>query len=237
MISDNNIIYLNDYTNVKFIRLSLSGDFIKDVTPPSGFRPINIIGNDQYRVTMNPHSQKALFYIWKDKNNYNPIKLPNREFNEEFSNLFRKEGRSTILGNYLIHLTKYYPNLYIYDLEKKELIKKIQFDESEIKEGSTTTRPDGAKLMAPPARVDILSKDVATVPAFPNRIFILAEGKSDTRDYDLDKLYEFDIEKEAFVATHELGVKAKEITVNDKYLFVYSEEENQIFQYEIVASE
>jgi dipeptidyl aminopeptidase/acylaminoacyl peptidase len=228
-------IYLVDHTNIKFIRITTSGKYLEDLVPSTGLRPISIVSNKSNKIIMDPYNQNALFYSW-EMENYVPVKLKEKIVIEEFDTIFKKQGYVALKNDYLVHLTKYYPNLYVYDLGKRVLIKKIVFDESEVDGGGTRARSDGAKMMFPPEKVDILSEDVANIPGVPGRIFLLAKGASDNRDYDLDKLFEYDFEKEEFVATHDLGVKATEITVNDNYLFVYSKEENEIYQYEIVVS-
>src|SRR5699024_8107567 len=85
-------------------------------------------------------------------------------------------------------------------------------------------------IMAPPSKVDILSHDVAYIPHLKNYILLLAEGKTDNRDYSLSKLWVYNWEKEKFTDTLDLGVKAAEIAVNDKFLFVYSSDINKIYK-------
>lgn len=231
------LIYLVDNINAKYIRLRSSGTFLKDVRTPSAFRPFRIVSNDEYRVFMNTINENAVFYMQENEETYTPLTLGSINVQEEFPGPYHKEGWMTIKNKYLIHYTKYYPNIYIYNLISQKLVKKITFDESEVKGGGAKTSQKGAKIMYPPEEVDILNEDVAYIPDLPGRILLLAKGKSTNRDYDLNQLLEYDFQEEKFVATHNLEVEATEITANDEFLFVYSEEENAIFKYKFLAAE
>ncbi|MCW9708202.1 6-bladed beta-propeller [Fodinibius salsisoli] len=230
-------IHLVDNINVKLIRLTASGNFLEDLRTPSSLLPLRIVSNEKYRILMNGLNKKAVFYLQDDEETYTPLTMGTTKVTEEFPGPFHKEGWMTIQGINLIHFIKYYPRIYVYNLSSKKMVKKITFDESEIKEREAMTNEEGARIMYPPEKVDILNEDVAYIPGSPNRILLLAKGKSENRDYELDQLLEYDFKEEQFVATHDLGVKAEDITANDEYLFVYSEEENAIFKYKFVAAE
>ena len=232
----NNIVELVDFNNIKFISIKPDGEYLEDVRPPEGVRPMRLSINRNYSVVMDVVNQNALFYE-RRADNYRALTLKDATIFEEFPNPFQKEGFLTLNEKYLVHLTRYYPRLYIYDLERMELFKTIMFDESEVKESQSAETDEGAQMLLPPEEVDILNEDVAHLPGLPGRILMLAKGKSDTRDYMLNTLLEYDFLKEEFVSEHGLGVEATEITVTEKYLFVYSEEENAVFQYEIIYSE
>jgi hypothetical protein len=234
-ILSDNIVYLSDHTNAKFIRIKASGEFMEDAVPPNGLQPMTMVSDERYQVIMEAFSREAIFYLKEqDKENFHPLKLNGTEVIEEFPSIFQREGYLTIQNAYLIHLTKYYPYIYVYDLANIEMEKKIKFDESEVEEGRTMTNKEGTSMMYPPEKVGILNEDVSFIPGSANRIFLLARGKSENRNYDLDKLYEYDFEKEKFITEYDLGINATEITINDKYLFVYSEDDYKIYQYEIL---
>lgn len=230
----NNTIYLSDHTNAKFIRVNSSGEFMEDLVPPNRLQPMKMISDSRYRVIMEAFGETIFYLKEQEDENYQPLTLNGTSLIEEFPSLYQKEGYLTIQNGYLIHLARYYPFMYIYDLAKRKLEKKIIFDVSEVEEVRTLTTEGGAKMRPPPAKVDILNQDVSFIPGSPNRIFLLARGESKNRDYSLDKLFEYDFKKEAFVAEYDLGLKAKEIAVNDKYIFVYSD--YKIYQYEILSN-
>lgn len=232
----NNIIYLTDHTNAKFIRVNSSGEFMEDLVPSNGLQPMKMVSDTRYQVIMEAFGE-AVFYSKKSENEkYQPLTLNGTNLMEEFPSLYQKEGYLSIQNGYLIHLARYYPFMYIYDLAENKLEKKIIFDVSEVEEVKSLTTEGGAKMTHPPAKVDILNQDVSSIPGSPDRFFLLAKGKSKTREYGLNKLFEYDFIKEAFVAEHDLDLKAKEIAVNDKYLFVYSDDDYKIYQYEILSN-
>lgn len=236
IVMDNNeVLNVLDPTNIKFLRVHINGKYIGDATVPAGLRPLRVAYKNGTLVVLDAVSPEAVFYIIDDYNDYQPIVLTGMTVAEEFPSPFRKLGYMTVNENKLVHLLQYYPYLYVYDLKEKNLLKKIEFDKSNISDDKPVATPDGAVMHAPPAKVDILSHGVVASPGQPDRILILAEGKTKSRDYKLSNLYEYDLNKEKFVAVHELGVKAAKITANDGCIFVYSEEEQAVYQYKFTT--
>jgi len=234
VMDDRGTLNILDPTNIKFIHVGLTGEFSKDTSPPTGFRPLKMVYGNGYLVILDALKPDAIFYLIEDEK-YTPIELTGISVSEEFYSPFKKMGHLTINQNKLIHLTQYYPYLYVYDLTSKTLVERIKFDDSDISNDKPFITPDGAAMHAPPSKVGILSQDIASVPGMKNRVFILAEGKSKKREYKLNQLHEYDLVKKEFVAVHDLGIKATRIASNNKYLFVYSKVENAIYKYEIVS--
>lgn len=233
-ISKNDIIYLADVNNIKLIRINSSGTFLKDI-PLHGVRAFRIKSNGSYIAFTNLMSPNALFYL-KVGDTYQALKTKKPLGKIYGGRLFHKSGHFTIYNQHLVQVTRYYPYLYVYDLEKKQLLKKIKFDESVVVETKVRKGKQGANIMAPPSKVDILSQDIAHIPGLPNSVLLLAKGKSDNRDYSLSQLLVYNFKKEKFTGTLELGMKAESITVNSNYLFVYSKDEHKVAKYAFLKS-
>jgi hypothetical protein len=234
-ISNNNIINLVDDMNDKLIRLNSSGTFLKDKIAPLGLRIYKIYNGNGYQVIEDINSQKAIYFL-RFQDNFVPLNLKSKIGKEFNHNIYEKLGKASMQGHYLVQVLEYLPRLYVYDLSKRYLIRRIKFDDSKVDWGRPHTNSKGAKMMFPPSRVDIKNEDIAAVPGEKHRVFLLAKGASKHRTYGLNKLFEYDWKTEKFVGVHKLPFKVQEIATNNHYLFAYSKEKNKIYRFKVVPS-
>jgi hypothetical protein len=225
---------LVDNRNIKFIRIKPKGTFLKDRISPKGLRPERLTMGNGYMVVSDINSQQSLFYV-KNNHTFIPIKISHYP-ERKYRNVYKLTGYQTIQGNDLIQVREYLPYFYIFNLKKNQQAKKIRFDDSEVDWGGKAQTSNGAKIIYPPSKVDILSRDIASVPDAPHCIFLLARGASKHRTYGKNKLFEYNYKKEKFVHTFKLPFKVEEIAVNNHYLFAYSKEKNKIYRWKIVHS-
>ena len=230
-------IFISDYYNLKLIRVNIEGTFSKDVVLPKNAKPFRIRSSDKSIYMLDKFNKVAPVVKYELNERQNVYELSvDKDINKDFVTGFQVEGEISAGHNTLVHITKYYPRLYVYDLANKSLLKKIRFDNSEVIEGYRRPHSSGGRVMLPPEKVDILNEDIALVPGTEEKVLILSEGQSNNRAYGLDKLWEYDFTNEKFIKSHDMEVKLKAITANDKYLFGYSEEDNAIYRYKIVRS-
>ncbi len=232
-IQQNNVIDLIDYNNIKIIRLNHSGKFLKDYIPPVKPHPKSMLISGNYKIIRVLFNPKSLFFL-HTANKYIPLKPLDKTKSENIYAVYKKEGYATIEGRYLIQVRKYSPNIYVYNLDKKKMIKKMKFDESKVDWGKPQTNSKGNKMMLPPSHVDVLSEDIAAVPGARHHVFMLARGSSQSREYGLNKLWEYDWKVEKFVGAHKFPFKVQYIATNDHSLFAYSKEKNKIYQFKVV---
>jgi hypothetical protein len=232
----NNQLVINDDRNVKWIIYNIKTQKYKEDIKFNSFRPFHIASDRTSIFSLDFNSVQSLYHIFDmNTRDMNMIDMDKYRVLKEFSYTFKKSGSIAVKGNFSVHLTRYYPNLYVINLQKKELIKRIEFDDWQTTKGKTTTY-QGQKAQLAPTDVDVINNDVAFMPGMDNTILILAKGEGKRRSYKTSELNIYNFKKEKFTKTLDLGVVATRITVNDNYLFVYSKEENKIFQYEIVLS-
>lgn len=165
--------------------------------------------------------------------------LNNDDFNvqKEFSNPFFRDGDLLSDKEKVFFVTKYLPNVYIYNKAIKGFKKKVKFDQSEVETVPSQKLSNGAKAIYPPTKVDVATEDAIYLSQKPNSIFLLSRGATDNRDYDMNKLYEFDFKRKKFVDAYNLGAKVDEITSNKNYVFAYSKQKSKIFRYKIITTE
>jgi len=164
--------------------------------------------------------------------------LNNDDFDvrKEFSNPFFRDGYLLSDKERAFLVTKYLPNVYIYNNVTKGFDKKVKFDQSEVETVPAQKMSNGAKAIYPPTKVDVATEDATYLAQRPNSIFLLSRGATDNRDYELDKLYEYDFKRQKFVDTYDLGTMVDEITSNENYVFAYSKQKNKIFKYKILTT-
>jgi len=240
-LTEDNKLIINDPENIKVIIYNIrTGEFEQDVKF-NKMRPYRVAvkGNFIFSFSLPPAAQSLYYRLNVSSWERNAIDMIGEGNHNKRSSTFKRVGYVAAKNNYGIHLTRYYPNIYVINFNEERVQKEIEFDKAETQSSGTTTARGGKKrFMAPLEKnVDILSTDVAFMPGSDRSVMILAEGKGEQRNYDPSRLRVYNFLEERFTNTLDLGVKATEITVNDNYLFVYSEEENEIFQYELIPSE
>lgn len=236
-LTNDNKLIMSDPENIKLLIYDIeTGSYDKDVKL-NKIRPYRLAvnGNVIFSSSIPSHS-KSLYNIFYTRNwKHTSIDMAEFDSNNKMSNAMKVEGYIAVNRAYGVHLTKYYPYLFIIDLQKMQVMKKVVFDKVAVKKPRTTTMR-GHKAFLPPDEVKVESKDVAFVPGKNHEILILAHGVGEHRKYKPDKLQVFDLKKEEFLKTLDLGVKATEITVNDDFLFAYSKSKNRIYRYKIVLN-
>ena len=229
-------IYLLDPKNNKLLKVDVkSGE--KEDLPFRSDRPYRLVNSagefyllenvkpDKLISLYKPESQKATYFDNGDLN-----------IQQEFQNPFFRDG--VLLGSKdkIYFVTKYRPLIYTYNKEAKEFGTKIEFDDSDVKTTPATEMSSGAKAFHPPTEVDVLTEDAVNLRKLPNSIFILAKGVTDNRQYQLNNLYQFDLNKREFIATHDLRVKATNVFTDGDCLFVFTEEKSNIYRFEIKSA-
>ena len=81
--------------------------------------------------------------------------------------------------------------------------------------------------------VEFEVEDVVFLPNSDHRLILLANGTGENRDYSLNQLRVFNIEKEKFEYVFDLDFNVSKITANSNNIIIYSKEENAIYSYEI----
>jgi len=228
-------LFISDYYNQKLIRVNINGTYSRDIILAKHAKAYRIATYGPSIYILNILNKVATIIKFDPDKSKNFQELSvNKSITNDFVTNYQAEGEISVADNRLVHITKYYPRLYVYDLKKRSFFKKITFDESEVEEGYKRPHSSGGSVILPPAKVDILNEDIALIPGLKDNILLLSKGKSSSREYGLDKLWVYDFANEKFIKAHDLGFNAKEITANDTWLFAYSEEENAIYRYKIV---
>jgi hypothetical protein len=230
----NNHIYIADPKNNKLLKINIQTENIEDI-PFSTKSAYQFVYNDNNNIYLLENIKPNVLISFFDLSSYEsyPLNDDNLDLQEEFGNPFFKDGKLLYHDEMVYFVEKYRPRIYIFDTEKEGIKEKIIFDESEVVMPKALESSDGAKAIHPPSKVDILTEDAVLFNFKPKRLFILARGVSDNREYDLGELHEYDYVDEKFINSFELGVKATDIFANNNFLFIYSETENAIFQYNI----
>src|SRR5699024_9361706 len=104
-VSNEDIIYLLDYYNIKLIRIKPNGDYLKDVAFEE-VHPFRITFKKHDLVMMDPLSQTALFYLFK-RNSEIPIELNVSPVKQGLKGFFSKEGYICFNNGFLTYVTKY----------------------------------------------------------------------------------------------------------------------------------
>jgi hypothetical protein len=228
----NNHIYIADPNNNKLLKIDLKTENIEDI-PFSTKSAYQFVYDENLYLLENLKPDVLISFFNPSSQESYPLNNDNLDLQEEFNNPFFKDGRLLYSDEIVYFVEKYRPRIYIFDTKKKGIKKKIIFDESDVEMPKPSVSSDGAKAIHPPSKVDILTEDAVLLNSKPKSLFILTRGVSDNREYDLGELHEYDYLDEEFINSFELGVKATNIFANNNFLFVYSEEENAIYQYEI----
>ena len=230
-------VYLSDPKNNKIIAVSINTGKKRDIPLRKDkiFRfifekgELFLLENIRPKVLISHYNLKTQESYPLNKDKFNILK--------EFSNPFYRDGYLLSKKGKVLFITKYLPNIYIYDIHQKGFERKVRFDQSQIEEAPAQKLSNGAKAIYPPTKVDIATEDAIHLFQKPNSVFLLSKGATDNRSYNLDKLYEFDLKREKFVNTYDLGTKVDEITSNKNYVFAYSKQKSKIFRYKIITTE
>ncbi|MFA5668474.1 MAG: 6-bladed beta-propeller [Balneolaceae bacterium] len=235
LVADDSV-YLLDMNLMKMVKINIETEEANDIRLDSGpngrFRNIgknfyfwNIISPDVVLTHTNFEENKSL-----------PINHTGINILKDIPSIFDRAGYLRVNGTKLYFITKYTPNIYVFDAGRKRFERKLSYDEVKVVQDRTIKMDDGSTMSLPPAKVEVLLSDFATIPQKPNSLFILARGKTKTRRYETDKLYEFDVNTAKMAKIHELGFKANHVAANGNHLFVYSKEGGGIYRYNIVIT-
>ena len=234
-LTDDNKLLITDPENIKLITYNIqAGQYLEDLKLDQARIYRTTFQNNFLFCTSISSQPRYLYYILDlTRRKISAIKAGDFDISEEFSYPFKAEGYVTSNSKYGVHLARYYPYIYVISLQDRRIQNKIVFDDKvKIKRGKTTTMK-GNKAFLAPENVDVLNKDIAFLPDSEESIIILAEGRSKQRTYSLNKLRVYNFKKSRFTKKLDVGVKATRITSNKEYLFVYSEDENNIYQYKM----
>jgi WD40 repeat protein len=227
-------LVIGDPENIKFIIYDIkSGSFEKDIVFDD-FKPYRAASNGSHLFALNTAMKTQPLYRLFDEKSWKTqdITGDGLSADDEYENLFKREGYIDVNDMYGVHLSRYYPMLYLTDIQKKQFIKEISFDVVETSEAEKGTL-NGKKYFTPPRDPDILSKDVVFLPNSDSLVGILAEGKGEEREYSSNTIMLYDIIKDAFVKSIDLGIQATEMMTNGDHLFVFSKDEISLFQFKI----
>lgn len=144
--------------------------------------------------------------------------------------IFRVSGYAAFSGDYLIHANKYYGDLLMWDKKSGKFLKTVQVYDP----GNPSNRKAQLGDMVgniPPQNTKATFLQLTDNPLLKERIFLLINSKDGT--FKNTTVYDYDLQKEEIVQQYKLPAPAKLIQSSNTHLFVYSEKQSEIYQYEI----
>jgi len=223
-----NYLYQFDRDNLKYLKLNLKSremsenkyNFSGTTHPPIIYSAVsggdNIIATDiqvpsHFVMEWNPENQNVTHYEMGDIDN-----------KEEFPNPFFKESILTVSGNHLLAATNYAPYIYVFDIDKKRLIKRTEIGELETKQSKRMSF--GGRTAVAPPDVSAYQTDIAAIPNSSNRVLVLKKGEDRGRSFSDTYIYEFDYMTGELMNEYPVGFAAEEIFWVGNDLYLYKEE-------------
>jgi hypothetical protein len=239
-LTPSNQLYIADPENVKVIIYDLEAKKFRADKIFNDIIPYRLEAENDYFFGIDrSFSSNSLFFVMSHNEGeveHTPIDMLSFDTFNEFSYPFRRDGVITSNDSLGVFFPRYYPDLYVCKLKEMKFSGKISYDEWYTEKGEKGTIR-GKEAYFAPTNVDVEVRDAAFLPGNEHSIIILAKGKSEGRSYSRKQLSVFDVKKEEFTGKLDFGFKVDQLVANDKYLFVYSKEENKIFKYEIALDE
>lgn len=235
LIVADGFVYLLDLNLMKVVKINIETEGATDIRLDSGphgrFRNI---GDDFYFWNITSPNAVVNHYNFRE-NKSQPVDHSGLDLLKNLLGSFDRSGYLRANGNKLYFVTKYVPDIYIFDAAEKRFEQKVSYDEVRVERESRVKTDNGAIISRPPSKVEVLLHNFTTISQKPNSLFILSQGKTKTRRYEQNKLYEFDVKAKEMFKIHDLGISASTLVANDESLFVYSQDEGKIYRYSIAT--
>ncbi len=235
-ITDDNI-YLLDINLMKMLEINLITESVRDIRLDRGPNGRSRqVGTDLYFWNL-VHPKSLLFYRDFEDDKLRPLNHSGLDVEKEMLTAFDRAGRLKVNGNNLLFVTKNTPYIYIFDAVEKRFDKKVAYDEAKKLKETPKKMDDGVVISMAPTQVEITMRDFTTIPQKPNSLFLLIEGKTKTRSYEFDKLYEIDIQTGDLINTYELGIQARAIAANEESFFAITKQGDHVYRYRFSIAE
>jgi len=228
----NNHLFILDTQNKKVLKFNLKeGNF--DSEMQYGRNRINYITSSNNNLFGKGASRNGIYFeIDFDKEAIIPLKnfLTEEEIIELTKNVFRFEGPFLANSEFLVSVRKYEPTIFIQ--KQDESFVDFQYDkanfepEYEVNEYGMATRP--------PEKVSMRLYSAALKPN-STIVYLVREGYTEKfPENDRSTLYLYDFALKEYVGTLDTKVESiREITTNDKYLFIYDDKNFSITRIEL----
>jgi len=244
IIDKTNTIYLLDTNGFKLIRLNVNGNYDDDIVYEIKAHFINLkkYQNDIYASTaMDIHNGSYYHKIKLDNNSADIISLHPKYIVEnpiKFKNPFNFYGRSDVNQNHIVHAHIYSSKFSIYPLDTTKNMIEINYDEYII-DDETTIIGEGTVAILPPAKVLVKLENMFVHPTNSYNVYINAEGRTKNKSYFKNMIYKYDLNKEEFSDSYDLGFTPSELMRYKNKLYVIPKFEDGIkhkgiYVYEIV---
>lgn len=223
-------IYIADIHNYKIIEVDISSEKTDDITFNKSNNIFRIISDDQFLYMIDGADPKVYLYSYNlEEKKIDEFSLSDSNMDENLSNVFLKDGSLVATQDFIHVVTKLEGNIHTFGSDKQSFEETTSFDNTSV-EVTRREASDGAQVTSPPAEVELTVEGAVTFPFAKDKIYILAEGETEHMTYRRDELYEFDLEKKRFTNTIEVGTNVDDMTANDNYIFMYSEEDYTIYR-------
>jgi len=244
VIDDKNTIYMLDANGYKLLSLDVFGNYYEDITHEIKSLAANIfkdeknlyistvfdsfLGSYYHKLIINGNSMST--------NSLHSYKSKHNEFSIE--NPFNFYGRVDINKHNLIHAHIYYSKFTIYPLDTTKSKIELNYDEYIVDKEPLISNGDRVAAL-PPAKVLVKLKEVFIHPTNSYNVYINAEGQTKNKSYFKNMIYKYDLNKEEFSDSYDLGFTPSELMRYKNKLYVIPKFEDGIkhkgiYVYEIV---
>lgn len=214
-------IYLHDINQSKFIIFDLTkGEFLDDyLVKGSGILRMTNFGEEFYFTTFD----KEGFIHFLSYEDGITKKLENSEIDESpVTNIYKYDGSFLANQDYIVLARYYEPSIILYDKQTQEM-EDFEFDETEnltefsLSEDNTSdaTIKVGVRIFSSAFKKD------------SNTLLFVGKGKTKTKDFEQNEVYQYDIEKREFLVEKIVTdlSSIRRIATNKNYLFIYDNSE------------
>ena len=149
-----------------------------------------------------------------------------------FDNMILKSGEISCHRDELLYLPQFIPDIYVYDTNTDALSERKTYEDvGDMKGRGPFEGPDGAIIHLPPEEVDLRLHEAAGFPGEDHVLLLVLEGKGDRfGQFSTDRLYKYNWNTNEVVAYTELPAKASSVASNSNTVFVFSDEDYQIYR-------
>lgn len=234
IVLDNHLI-VYDLGSMKLLFYDLkTGAYQKEQPTNMMLQSIMTDGDQLYGSGLSPNG--FFFKFDSDTNQFNPLPNSNLPFLNRFNmadpsfNPFKIQGSYSTCDGCIIFSNYYEPNLYIYRMGSQSL---SQFKFEKIPAVDYESGRVGNTFGAPrPLKMRIMKIFRIGSQSFG----VLAQGKSDERDYSSKNVHVFNIETQTHESEIQFPFELKDISISDKYIITLSQENwsIDIYEYKII---
>lgn len=227
--SENNI-YLGDPDAQRFSVFDIVHESFRTEVFNSGYPMKTIYNVSGNLMLVDPNASRELAYFL-----YNPIsrKVENKfKLPEKNSDNYRYSGIPAVTEKFLIHANRYYADLIVWDIENGKFIRNSVI-ESVQRPKAQEARMGNLSGTIPPQNPELKILALTDHVGKENRIFLLMEGKD--QKYTTNYIYDYDFIEDEVVAFYEIGAPATLLASSGDNLYVYSEDQDEMYQYKVLA--